>query len=499
MADTKEFFTSRWGMILSVIGIAVGTGNIWRFSRIVAQNGGESGGGSFLIAWVIFLFIWSIPLIIAEFAIGKYTRYGTVGGIAKLAGEKFAWMGAFIGFVATAIMFYYSVVTGWCIKYLSSAVTGSLIATQDHAGLWNSFTTGYEPIVFHFIAMVVGGFVIYKGVVGGIERTNRILIPSLLFILLTLAVRAITLDGAWNGIAYLFTPDINTLLDYKVWLAALTQNAWDTGAGWGLILTYACYARQKEDIVLNASLTAFSNNSVSLLAGITIFATVFALAPGEGITELISGRGSSNTGLAFIFLPQLFGQMPGGPVVQTFFSSIFFLALTFAATTSLISMIELAVKTFSDMGMDRKRAIFMVTTMGFLFGVPSALSMNFFENQDWVWGIGLMISGGFISFAVIKHGVDRFRQQAINGEGSDVKIGKYYNVIISWLVPIQVMVLIVWWFYLAIADFDRDGWWNPLNTYSVGTCLLQWGVVMLLFIVFNKWMVRRILSRPVEV
>lgn len=489
MSEKKEFFTSRWGMILSVIGIAVGTGNIWRFSRIVAQN----GGGSFLIPWVMFLFLWSIPLIIAEFAIGKYTRFGNIGGIAKIAGEKFAWMGAFVGFVATAIMFYYSVVAGWCIKYLTQSVSGTLVTTQDHMGLWASFTGSYEPIFFHFLAMAIGAFVIYRGVVGGIERTNRILIPSLLVILLILAIRAVTLPGAWDGIAYLFTPNLDTLLDYRVWLAALTQNAWDTGAGWGLILTYACYARQKEDIALNASITAFSNNSVSLLAGITIFSTVFALSPGEGIKELISGQGSTNTGLAFIFLPQLFEKLPGGVAVQGFFSSIFFLGLTFAAITSLVSMIELAVKTFVDMGLERKRALVFVAVLGFLLGIPSAISMTFFENQDFVWGIALMISGGFISFAIIKHGADRFRREAVNGEGSDIQIGPWYNVVISWVIPLQVVVLIVWWFYLSISSFDTEGWWNPLNTYSVGTCLMQWGVIMAVFILLNKLMVRQTL------
>lgn len=487
MAEHKEFFTSRWGMILSVIGIAVGTGNIWRFSRIVAQN----GGGSFLVPWVVFLLVWSVPLIIAEFAIGKFTRYGNVGAIAIIAGKKFAWMGAFIGFVSTAIMFYYSVVTGWCIKYLFYGVGGTLVSTQDHVGLWNSFTHSYEPILFHAIAMVLGAFVIYRGVVAGIERTNRILIPSLLVILVILALRAVTLPGAWDGITYFFTPNLATLLDYKVWLAALTQNAWDTGAGWGLILTYACYARQKEDISLNAAITAFGNNSVSLLAGITIFSTVFALSPGEGIKELISGQGSTNTGLAFIYLPQLFEKLPGGSVVQTFFSTIFFLGLTFAAITSLISMIELAVKVFVDMGIQRIRALVFVAVLGFLFGIPSAINMAFFENQDWVWGIGLMISGGFISFAIIKFGADKFRREAINGEGSDVKVGRVYNVVITWLIPLQVIALIGWWFYLAITDFDKEGWWNPLNTYSVGTCLLQWGIMIAAFMLLNNWMIRR--------
>jgi NSS family neurotransmitter:Na+ symporter len=487
MAEKKEFFTSRWGMILAVIGIAVGTGNIWRFSRIVAQN----GGGSFLIPWVIFLLVWSVPLIIAELAIGKYTRYGPIGGIAKLAGEKFAWMGAFIAFVSTAIMFYYSVVAGWCIKYLTNALSGTLVTTADHMELWNAFTTSPEPILFHAAAMLIGAFIIYKGVVSGIERTNRILIPSLLIILLTLALRAVTLPGAWDGVVYLFTPSMDALLDHKVWLAALTQNAWDTGAGWGLILTYACYARHKEDISLNAALTSFGNNSVSLLAGITIFSTVFALAPGEGVTELISGRGSTNTGLAFIFLPQLFQKMPGGTIVQSFFSTIFFLGLTFAALTSLISMIELAVKAFIDMGLQRNRALVMVALVGFLLGIPSALSLSFFENQDWVWGIGLMISGGFLSFAVIKHGTERFRQEAVNGVGSDVKIGRWFNVVISWLIPLQVIALIVWWFSLSIFSYDTEGWWNPFRTYSVGTCLLQWGAIMVAFSALNRWMVRR--------
>ena len=108
----KEYFSSRWALIIATIGIAVGTGNIWRFSRVVAQN----GGGSFLIPWVIFLFTWSIPLIIAEFALGKSTRFGPVGALVKTAGNKFGWMGAFVVFVSTAIMFYYSVVTGLCLR-----------------------------------------------------------------------------------------------------------------------------------------------------------------------------------------------------------------------------------------------------------------------------------------------------------------------------------------------------------------------------------------------
>ena len=152
----QEFFSSRWALIIATIGIAVGTGNIWRFSRVVAQN----GGGSFLIPWVIFLLLWSVPLIIAEITIGKSTRFGPVGAISKIAGKSFGWMGAFIVFVATAIMFYYSVVTGWCLKYFLSAISGNLFEASDHLKYWNEFSSGSEPIIFHLAAMLIVGFVV---------------------------------------------------------------------------------------------------------------------------------------------------------------------------------------------------------------------------------------------------------------------------------------------------------------------------------------------------
>lgn len=480
----KEFFTSRWGLILSALGIAVGTGNIWRFSRIVAQN----GGGSFLIPWVIFLLIWSIPLIIAEFAIGKSTRFGPIGAIAKTAGNKFAWMGAFIAVVTTAIMFYYSVVTGWCIRYLVSAISGNLFNTTDHLEYWNVFSQSLFPLLYHFIAMLIGAFIIYRGVVNGIEKTNKFLVTSLLIILLILLFRAVTLPNAFEGIKYFFTPKLEYIVDYKVWLSALTQNAWDTGAGWGLILTYAVYMKKNEDISLNAALIGFGNNSVSLIAGITIFSTVFALSSVDAMTQ-ISQSGPANTGLTFIYLPLLFSKISSSLLVNTFFAGIFFLALSFAAMSSLISMMELSTRTFIDFGLNRKKAIAVVGLMGFIFGIPSALNMDFFTNQDWVWGVGLILSGAFISFSIIRYGVDKFRTEIINAEGSDIKIGKWYNFVIAFLIPFQVVVLLTWWL-VSSASWDPE-WWNPFHVENAGTCLFQWGLVLALFITINKTLVRK--------
>ena len=372
----NEFFTSRWGLILSTLGIAIGTGNIWRFSRIVAQN----GGGSFLIPWVIFLFVWSLPLIIAEFAIGKSTRLGPLGAVSRMAGKKFTWLGGFIAFVSMAIMFYYSVVTGWTSKYFLASISGNLFSTSDHLYYWDVFSSGVQPILFHFAAMFIGSIVIYRGIVKGIEKTNKFLVSTLIILLLIILFRSISLPNAVEGLKYFFTPQLDFLLDYKVWLNALTQNAWDTGAGWGLILTYAIYMKKKDDVPLNAALIGFGNNSISLIAGIIIFSTVFSFSSIDAMNQ-ITQSGPANTGLTFIYLPLLFSNLSSSDAVNMIFASMFFLALAMAALSSLISLIELTTRTFIDFGLSRKKAVVIVGIIGFLFGLPSAMDINILRGM----------------------------------------------------------------------------------------------------------------------
>lgn len=475
-----EYFTSRWALILAALGMAIGTGNIWRFPRIAAKN----GGGAFIIAWIIFLFLWSIPLLISEFAIGKKTRYGTVGAFGKLIGKRFTWMGSFVGFCTIAIMFYYSVVTGWCLKYFVAAIAGQL-GNVEATAYWSSFSTSiYQPLIFHFMSMSVGAYVIYRGVVNGIERATKILIPSLFILLIIATIRALTLPGALKGLNFLFNPEWSALTNYRVWLEALSQSAWSTGAGWGLILTYAVYLKRKEDVVLNSFITGLGNNSASLLAGLAIFPAVFALAPLLGLVaeDVVKITGPGNTGLTFIWIPQLFKQMPLG----SFFTAIFFLALTFAALSSLIAMIELATRIFIDAGMPRKNALLLVALVGFVFGIPSAINMSFFENQDWVWGIGLMLSGFFISFAVIKYGANRFRTELVNSEGNDLNVGKWFEYVMKFIIPVEFLIMIGWWLYQSVTTFDPKGWWNPFHTFSLGTCIFQWGLMIGLFLLFNN-------------
>jgi len=475
----EETFSSRWALLVSILGIAVGTGNIWRFSRIVAQN----GGGSFLIPWIIFLFIWSVPLIILEFTIGKYTRKGPVGAFVHLAGEKYAWMGAFMVIVSIAIMFYYSVVTGWCIKYLTAIFTDNLLLVNDYNLYWNNFSSSFQPVIFHFISMLISAFVVFRGVKSGIEKVSRLLVPSLVMILVLLFIRALMLPGSINGLDFFFKPDLKLLLNHKVWIQALTQNAWDTGAGWGLILVYAAYAQKKEDTTINGAIVAFGNNSISLLAGMTIFMTVFALTTGDALKE-ITTSGPANTGLTFISLPNLFRHMPGGFFVQNLFTFLFFLALSFAALTSLISLVELATKTLIDFGLERKRSILIVLISGLLLGLPSSLNLRFLINQDWVWGVALILSGGFLAFAVLKFGVNKFREKILNDEFSEIKFGKWFNFLIKFIIPFQAVVLLIWWISSSF-NWEKE-WYNPFKPESAGTAIFQWLVVILILLMVNK-------------
>ncbi len=479
------------GLLLCVLGIAVGTGNIWRFPRIAAQNAGDDGAGAFLVAWVVFLFVWSVPLIIAEYALGRKGRMGVVGTFAKLAGEKFAWMGAFVGFVATAIMFYYSVVAGWCVYYLIQMISNPLpISAESSQAVWDGFHAGGGPVLFHAVAMGLGVAIVLNGI-RSIEKANKILIPALVAIVLISVVRAVTLDGAGEGIAFLFTPDWATLKSPKIWIEALTQNAWDTGAGWGLILTYGAYMQLQHGVVKNSFITGVGNNIVSLLAALIIFGTVFAtLGPEMSKPEVLNvmqTSGPAATGLTFIWMPQLFAKMQFGGTLAI----LFFLGLSFAAFSSLIAMIELSSRMLVDLGLSRKVAVSSVGVVGFSLGIPSAINLTVFENQDFVWGVALMISGAFIAFSVIHYGAFAFRREAVDVVEGDWRAGPGWALLIKFVIPLEAIILLGWWLWQSATEYAPDSWYNPFDPFSVMTCLVQWAIVMGAFILLNKRLSRR--------
>ena len=477
-----ELFSSRWALLLTAIGIAIGTGNIWRFPRVAAAN----GGGVFILLWMGFLFLWSIPLLAAESAIGRSTRRGTIGSFSALMGSRGVWMGSFVALITTGIMCYYSVVTGWCLKYLTGSVLGTVNAATGPE-YWHSFSGSWQAVGFHLAAALICGGIVLAGVRSGIEGSARVFIPVLGVILVYSAVRALLLPGSAEGVKYLFQFDPADFARPRIYLEALSQSAWSTGAGWGLLLTYSVYARPREHVVENSLVMGLGNNTASLLAALAVIPTVFALLPAAEALEVVKTPGENSTGLTFIWIPRLLGQGPGGQVMLT----LFFLALVLAALSSLISMVELGVRNLIDLGLGRRKATLLVTALIAAAGAPSALFSRVFDNQDWVWGLGLLVNGLLFCVAVRVYGVMRFRNGMINIEGNrDMRLGKAYEPVILWLIPLQFSVLLAWWFYRSVG-WDPANWWNPFSTFSISSVLVQWGLIAALAI----WLAPRLARR----
>jgi len=471
-------FRTKLGFVFAGLGMAVGAGNIWRFPRVATQN----GGGAFILAWAIFLFLWSLPLLIIEFSMGRGAKKGLIGAFKEFAGEKLSWMGSFVAFVSTAIMFYYAVVTGWFFRYFiyflfhggevnSEALWNGFVGNSSLQNFWNA------PYFYQLIALAIASLVVFFGIAKGIEKANRFLIPSLFFLLVAAAIYAVFLPGFTKGMNFLFDFKLSQLADHNVWLGALSQSAWSTGAGWGLFLTYAVYASKREDPVVSSTVIALGNNSFSLLAAIVIVPTILSF---NTVTESMEIMKAGNQGFAFIHLPMLFLKMPAGRILIV----VFFLALFFAAFTSLISMLELPVRILMDFGIKRKRAIIFTSLVGFLLGLPSALDIRIFNNQDWVWGLGLMVSGIFFTTAVIKFNVERFRLEKVN-PFTQLKLNRVFYILVKYVIPIEFILMLAWWFQQSIG-WGKEQVFSIFSEYSLGTTLFQWGIVLAVFILFNR-------------
>ena len=523
MGQSDEF-SSRWGLIFATIGAAIGTGNIWRFPRMVGAN----GGGTFLIPWLFFLFVWSIPLVIAEFALGKRSRTGTVGTFRIFGGKKLAWMGLWTAWISTAIGFYYAVVAGWCMNYFQLGFRGELSTGIDSVEVWNNFLNSTEwVIVFQTLVIIITLIAIWGGA-KMIEKANTFMMLSLfalLFLALFLALWMDLSDGTLDGALFMFSVDMDILMQPETWINGLSQSAWSCSAGMGMAITYAVYMKKDEDTTLNAFTMGLANNSISIIAGLTVLSAIFAVQDDPLAT--VTGGSSAIT---FLALPEVFAQAPGGSITQWVMMWAFFLALTFAALTSMISTVELCVRNFVDHGFERNTAVAITGCAIFVFGLPSTFLWirldsdgvafpEFLEVQDHIWGYGLMFSGLFIAYTIwqfgfkiwrekvdsgeaspglmgyIKHGVPAFRDEFINTGDNDVWIGRWWDFIMFIAFPVLFTVLLVSYFGDMIANTHDV--WNPSNPHGLTIILLFWGVVGGIFIGFNHILVARPLYRNV--
>ncbi|OYD55952.1 sodium-dependent transporter, partial [Fictibacillus aquaticus] len=340
--ENRQQFASRYGFIMAAVGSAVGLGNIWRFPAVAYEN----GGGAFLIPYLIALLTAGIPLLILEFTMGhKYRGSAPLSYFRMNKGSE--WLGWWQVLIAFVISTYYAVIIAWALSYTvfsfdlkwgdkpDAFLLGEYLKVAD-PGVFGSLVPGV--LIPLAIVWVVTIGVLFKGVAKGIEKLNKIFLP-LLFIMFTLIViRAVTLDGAAEGLNAFFEPRWDLLTSGKVWVAAYGQIFFSLSIAFAIMITYSSYLPKKSDINNNAFITGFANSGFELLAGIGVFAALGFMAQQQGVP--VDQVVKSGIGLAFMVFPSIINSFPG---LNELFGVLFFLSLVFAGMTSLISIVEVYV------------------------------------------------------------------------------------------------------------------------------------------------------------
>lgn len=398
MSEERASFGSKLGMILATAGGAVGLGNVWRFPYMT----GENGGAAFILIYVACVLLLGIPCMIAEFIIGRHGAANTYRAYSKMGGGK-VWkfvglLGVITGFLITG---YYGVVSGWCLQYIYASVMGELHGNPDYVkGYFQTFSTDpIRPVFWLAAILLLTHYVIIHGVRGGIEKASKLMMPTLFILLLVIVVASCLLPGAGKGIEFLFNPDFGKV-DKGVFLGALGQSFYSLSIAMGCICTYASYYTRQTNLLQSAIQVSVVDSFVAILAGLMIFPAAFSV----GVNP------DSGPSLIFITLPNVFSQaFSGMPVMGWIVSLMFYVLLSLAALTSLISLHEVSTSFFyEEFHLSRKKGAVVVTVTTFVIGAFCSLSlgdMNYlsvggkslFDVFDFVTGQIFLPVGGFLT------------------------------------------------------------------------------------------------------
>ncbi len=359
----RDTWGSKAAFILAAAGSAIGLGNIWGFPTVAGQN----GGAAFLLIYLIAVAFIGAPVMLAELIVGRKTGKNPVGAFKALA-PRTAWVfvGGLGGITGLVILSFYSVIAGWTLSYIVKAATGTFGPDTDTAAIFAEVAGGpVSAIGWHLAFMAITIYVVLGGVRDGIERWTKVLMPVLFFLLALLAVRAVTLSGASEGLEFYFKPDFSKVTGGVV-LAAIGQAFFSLSLGMGAMITYGSYVSKRDDLVSSAAWVVAFDTSIAILAGLIIFPTLFhaGLAPGVG-----------GPGMVFVVLTSLLSSIPPAPWGGIVFGTGFFMLLGIAALTSSVSLLEVPVSwAVDERGWSRKRAALLLGLIAFLIGIPSALA-----------------------------------------------------------------------------------------------------------------------------
>ena len=430
MAQARGHWSGSYGFILAAIGSAVGLGNIWRFSFVAGQN----GGAAFVLVYLGCVLAVGIPVMLAEFLIGRHTQRNVVGSFHALRpGSAWAltgWLPAAASFI---VLSYYAVVGGWVLHYIALSLTNSFAgqSAETISGLFTDLTTsGLSQLGWHAVFMLVTVVVVVRGVAGGLERGNKIMMPLLFVMLCGLLVYAVQTDGAQAGIAFLLSPRWDQLTARSV-LEAMGQAFFSLSIAGGIMITYGSYMRKETDLVRPAFYIAGGDTLVALLSGLMIFPLVFTfqLEPSAG------------PGLIFQVLPTAFAQLPAGQLLAL----VFFVLLSFAALSSAISLLEVVVAyAIDEQGWSRSRATWGIGGVIFLCGIPSALSADFFGVADRIVTNYMLPTGGLL-IAVFTGWIlsQTVRREEFMAGGISERLYAVWIFLIRYVSPVAVAIILL--------------------------------------------------------
>ncbi|NLM36362.1 MAG: sodium-dependent transporter [Clostridiales bacterium] len=440
----REGFSSSLGAFFATLGSAVGLGNIWKFPYLIGSN----GGAAFLIVYLLCVIIVGVPIMIAEFYIGRRTRKNIVGAVEDLSGKKGWGTIGVLGVTSSyLVMFFYSAVGGWVYSYVVKSVMGRFksITKESASEIFAATQRGiFSPIAWQIVVIAVVCLVILFGVQKGIEGLTKKLMPILFILIIICAARAITLPGSAEGLKFLFKPNFS-LITPQVILAALGLSFFKLSVGLGTMATYGSYFTDDNNMIKTSFRVAISDTMVSILAGIAIFPAVFSFGM----------KAEAGPGLLFETIPLVFSQIPFGRVLLI----AFFVLTSIAATTAMISMMEVPITYFiEEKNMSRKRAVLINGAIVALVGVLAALSSSekgilgnvlvfgksFFNLFDYLSSNLLMPIGGlliaiFVGYFNSKKDIEK--ELSNKGSLNNKVIISLFVFIIKYITPILVFII----------------------------------------------------------
>ena len=441
---SRSSWSGKWAFILAAAASAVGLGNMWRFPYLAAKY----GGGTFLITYLVLVFTFGVSLLLLETAIGRKTGLSAIGAFRHF-GKKFMFIGVLASVVPFIIVPYYCIIGGWVTKYAFAYIAAGPAAMADGGTFFSDFiTNGVDSSVFMLVFMAAAFIIVARGVKGGIEKANLILMPALIVMAIAIAIFTLTLPGALDGAAYYLMPDVSKFSPELV-IGALGQMFYSLSLAMGIMITYGSYLEKKASLTQSVTRIGFFDLGVSFLAGLMIVPAAFvAMGSGDAVAQ------NSGPSLMFIILPEVFADMGQ---VATIVGFVFFLLVFFAALTSAISLTETCVSIIQDgAGYSRRKSL--VITIVFI--VVAGLFINSGYNvlsfiQPLGEGSSLLDFADFISNSVImpivalltcvfvgwiikpKTIIDEVRISA------PFKMAKAWSVMVKYVAPVLVVVILV--------------------------------------------------------